>query len=261
MRPFLTARLFLTGVRTQFWLVRREPDALLTLCTIPFTVVMVLSIVVHAARPDLIATAFLAPALMGLWGFSVGLASEVVVGERWNRTLDLGMASPSSLQPVYLGRISAVMVLGVVPLGETWLLGRLLFGVTPEVHHPWVFWAAMAVSVFAMTGTSLLLAAGLLLSNNGHVYVNFLSYPIYLLSGVLVPVHHLPEFLRPLSHAVFLSWSADLMRDAMAPAPVAGPGWRLLVIGGLAVAALVGGRVLLALTLRRARELGTVTYA
>ena len=254
-------RLFLSGARTQFWLVRRHPDELLTLCTIPFTVVMLLSIVMHAARPDLIANAFLAPTLIGLWGFSTGLAAEVLVGERWTSTLELGMAAPGSLHPVYLGRISAVMLLGVVPLGETWLLGEVLFGVTPAVHHPWVFWAAMAASVFAMTGTSLLLAAALLLVRNPNIYPNFLSFPIYLLSGVMVPVQYLPELLRPLSHVIFLSWSADLMRDSMATAPVAGVGWRLLAIIGLGIAALVAGRVLLAATLRRARELGVVTHA
>lgn len=254
-------RLFLSGVRTQFWLIRRQPDELLTLCTIPFTVVMMLSIVMHAARPDLVANAFLAPTLIGLWGFATGLATTVLVGDRWTEALQLGMAAPGSLHPVYLGRISAVMVLGVVPLGETWVLGKLLFGVTPAVHHPWVFWTAMAASVFAMIGTSLLLAAAMLLSRNSNVYLNFIGFPIYVLSGVMVPVQHLPEFLRPLSHAIFLSWSADLMRDAMAAAPVTAFGWRLLAVVGLGVAALVGGRVLLAMTLRRAREHGAVTYA
>ncbi|MFJ6671919.1 ABC transporter permease [Actinosynnema sp. NPDC091369] len=254
-------RLFLSGVRTQFWLLRRQPDELLTLCTIPFTVVMMLSIVLHAARPDLVANAFLAPTLIGLWGFATGLATTVLVGERWTSTLELGMAAPGAVHSVYLGRISAVMVLGVVPLGETWLLGRLLFGVTPVVHHAWVFWAAMAASVFAMVGTSLLLAASMLLSKNSNNYLNFLSFPIYLLSGVMVPVQYLPEPLQPLSHVIFLSWSADLMRDALAAGPVADVGWRLPAIVGLGVAALVGGRVLLAAILRRARELGVVTYA
>jgi ABC-2 type transport system permease protein len=254
-------RLFLSGVRTQVWLMGRQPDDLLTLCTIPFTVVMLLSIVMHAARPDLVANAFLAPTLIGLWGFSTGLAADVLVSERWNQTLTLSMAAPSAMHPVYLGRISAVMVLGVVPLGETWLLGKLLFGVTPPVHHPWVFWAAMAASVFAMTGTSLLLATSMLLSKNSNNYLNFLSFPVYLLSGVMVPVQYLPEFLQPFSHVIFLSWSADLMRDSMAVGTVANTGWRLLAIVALGVAALVAGRVLLALALRRARELGTVTYA
>ncbi|MFD1147653.1 ABC transporter permease [Saccharothrix hoggarensis] len=254
-------RLFLSGVRTQFWLVGRQPDDLLSLCTIPFTVVMMLSIVMHAARPDLVANAFLAPTLIGLWGFATGLAAEVLVGERWVRALELSMAAPSAMHSVYLGRITAVMALGVVPLGETWLLGKVLFGVTPAVHHLGVFWAAMAASVFAMTGTSLLLATFMLLSRNSHHYLNFLGFPIYVLSGVMVPVQYLPEFLRPLSHVIFLSWSADLMRDALAVAPVLNAGWRLLAVVALGAAALVAGRVLLAVALRRARELGTVTYA
>ncbi|GGP44327.1 ABC transporter permease [Saccharothrix coeruleofusca] len=254
-------RLFLTGLRVQFEVMRRQPDHLLTLCTLPFTAVILLSVVLHSARPDLVVNAFLAPALMGLWGFATGSAVEVVTGDNWSGTLEPGMAAPGALHPVYLGRIAAVMGLGVIPLGETWLLGGVLFGVTPTIHHPWVFWAAMAASVFAMTGTSLLMAAALLLSRNGGIYQNFLSFPIYVLSGVMVPVSYLPEPLRPFSHLVFLSWAADLMRDSASPGPVSAVGWRLLAVVVLGVVGLVAGRLLLAAVLRRARELGTVRYA
>ncbi|MEU7526638.1 ABC transporter permease [Saccharothrix sp. NPDC042600] len=253
-------RLFLTGARMQWWLVRRQPDDLLTLCTIPFTVLMLMSIVVHSGRADLLPNAFLAPVLIGLWGFATGLAAEVLVAERWTRSLELGMAAPVDVHPVYLGRVAAVLVLGVVPLVETWLLGWAVFGVTPTVHHPAVFWTAVGASLFAMAGTGLLLAAFMLVNDNGH-YQNFLSFPVYVLSGVMVPVEYLPEFLRPLSHAVFLSWSADLMRDALAPAPVAAVGWRLLVVVALGAVALVGGRLTLEATLRRARAEGPVAYA
>lgn len=253
-------RLFLTGVRMQWWLVRRQPDDLLTLCTIPFTVLMLMSIVVHSGRADLLPNAFLAPVLIGLWGFAIGLAAEVLVTERWTRSLELGLAAPVSTHPVYLGRVAAVLLLGVAPLAETWVLGWLVFGVTPTVHHPWVFWAAMGASLFAMAGTGLLLAAFMLVNDNGH-YQNFLSFPIYVLSGVMVPVQYLPEPLQPLSHAVFLSWSADLMRDALAPAPVAAVWWRLLAIVALGAVALVGGRLSLESTLRRVRRAGSVAYA
>ncbi|GAA0254072.1 hypothetical protein GCM10010492_63500 [Saccharothrix mutabilis subsp. mutabilis] len=253
-------RLLLTGARMQWWLVRRQPDDLLTLCTIPFTVLVLMSIVVHSGRADLLPNAFLAPVLIGLWGFATGLAAEVLVTERWTRSLELGMAAPVDSHPVYLGRVAAVLVLGVVPLAETWLLGWAVFGVTPTVHHPGVFWAAVGASLFAMAGTGSLLAAFMLVNDNGH-YQNFLSFPVYVLSGVMVPVEHLPEFLRPLSHAVFLSWSADLMRDALAPAPVAAVGWRLLVVVALGAVALVGGRLALEATLRRARAEGSVAYA
>ncbi|GLZ31123.1 hypothetical protein Lesp02_33110 [Lentzea sp. NBRC 105346] len=116
-------RAFLAGVRIQFWLIRRQPDDLLTLCTIPFTAVIMLSVVIHAIRPDLVTNALLAPALIGLWGFSIGLAGEVIESERWVGTLNPSLAAPTEMHSVYFGRIMAVMGLGVIPLGETWLLG------------------------------------------------------------------------------------------------------------------------------------------
>ncbi|GLZ31121.1 hypothetical protein Lesp02_33090 [Lentzea sp. NBRC 105346] len=107
----------------------------------------------------------------------------------------------------------------------------------------------------------MLYAAAMMLSRNSAVYGNFLSFPIYILSGVMVPVSYLPDFLEPLSRLVFLSWSADLMRDSLAAASVPNAGWRLLVIIGLGATGLVGGRVLLSAVLRRAREQGAWTYA
>jgi ABC-2 type transport system permease protein len=254
-------RLFLTGVRTQYALVRRQPDDLLTLCTIPFTAVIMLSVVIHAVRPDLVANALLAPALIGLWAFAINVAGDAMEGERWIGTIELGMAAPGSVHSVYFGRVMAVMGLGVLPLGETWLLGWLFFDVAPPVHHPWLFAGTMLASIFAMGGTGMAYAAAMLLSRNSGVYGNFLSFPIYILSGVMVPVSYLPDFLEPLSRLVFLSWSADLMRDSLTTAPVAHAGWRLLAIVALGVAGLLGGRYLLGAVLRRARELGTVTYA
>ena len=249
-------RAYVTGLKLQFWLIRRQPDDLLSLCTLPFTAVVLLSVVVHAARPDLVTNALLAPALIGLWTFAIAVAGDLIQVENWLGTLELTQAGPTPPHPVLLGRISAVMLLGVLPLGETWLLGWLLFDRAPAVHHPGVFAAAMVLSLFAMAGTALVFCAGMLLSRNGGVYQNFLSFPIYLLSGVMVPVSYLPDFLEPLSWLVFLSWSAELMRDALTAAPIEHAGPRLLAIGGLGVAGLLAGWFLLSLVLRLRRERG-----
>ncbi|WP_246076685.1 ABC transporter permease [Amycolatopsis cihanbeyliensis] len=248
-------------MRIQFRLVRRQPDALLTLCALPFTAVILLSIVIDAKRPDLVLNAVLAPALIGLWVFSISFVTDLIDDERRLGTWEQAMAAPAALHSVLAGKVSTAIVLGVLPLGETWLLAKAFFGVTITLQHPWVFLLTWLVSLGAMAGTSLVLVAALLLSRNGSVYGNFLTFPIYLLSGVMVPVSYLPEFVRPISSVVFLSWSADLMRDAFGNATPANVIWRLAAIVGLGTAAAVGGRFLLGAVLRRGKETGTMTYA
>jgi ABC-2 type transport system permease protein len=60
---------------------------------------------------------------------------------------------------------------------------------------------------------------------------------------------------------VFLSWSSDLLRDALSPAPVPDLASRLAVILVLGVAAYVLGLALVRRTVDRLRRTGSLTYA
>jgi ABC-2 type transport system permease protein len=62
-----------------------------------------------------------------------------------------------------------------------------------------------------------------------------------LLAGVIVPVTLLPEWIQPLSRAVFLYWAADLLRDAVAAESMTDVLPRLGALTGLgAIGALLG---------------------
>jgi ABC-2 type transport system permease protein len=78
---------------------------------------------------------------------------------------------------------------------------------------------------------------------------------------VLVPLSLLPDWVQPFGRLVFLSWSSDLVRDAiLQPAVHAWP-WRLAVIALLGLATLLGGQVVIGRVADRARRTGSVTYA
>lgn len=254
-------RSFRAGVRIQLWLITRQPDNFLMLWTVPFTALIYISIIRHSGRDDLLPNALLAPVLIGLWMFSVNLASGIVEIDRWLGTLESAIASPGSLQGVILGRICTVTGCGVFPLLETWLLARLVFGITPQVHHPGVFLATMLATGLATAATSAALAAVFVLSRNSAIYTNFLTYPVYILSGLLVPISFLPGFLQPLSRLTFLYWCSDLLRSAMRAQPVTDVAGRLAVIVAFGVGTLAVGLVVMGAVLRRSRELGTLTYA
>lgn len=254
-------RAVLAGARMQFWRARRSPDDLQILFTTPFFTVILLGIITAAGRADLAAYAILAPVIMGLWSFSVGLAGKVLLEEKGGGTLELAISSPTSLLLVVLGRIGSITILGLLPMVETYLIASLLFDIDVHVFHPGLFIAAALATTFAMACTSTLISAWFVLSRGGGMFANFLSYPVYILSGVMVPVSFLPDWIEPVSHVVFLTWGVELLRDAMSPHQVTGVGLRLAFLLALGVLALVLGQSLMRLTLRRVRELGTVNNA
>ncbi|WP_155859362.1 ABC transporter permease [Cellulomonas sp. KRMCY2] len=254
-------RAALAGARMQLWRARRSPDDLQILFTTPFFAIVLLGMTLAAGRDDLLGHALLAPVLMGLWMFSIALAGDVLLEEKGGGTLELAISSPTSLLWVVLGRIGSVTMLGLLPMVETYLVARLLFRVEVEVPHPGVFTVAALATTFAMAGTSTLISAWFVLARGGGMFANFLSYPVYILSGVMVPVAFLPDWIEPLSRLVFLTWGAELLRDSLEPGPVSDVGLRLAVVVGLGLVGLAAGQGLVRLALRRVRELGTVSSA
>lgn len=247
---------FLAGVRLQSRFLRAYPDSLIPFVTAPLFTAIFLMIFRHAGREDLTSYGAIAPIFISLWWLVLFNAGWIISGERWHATLELLVAAPSNFGAVIFGRILTTIMLGVVSFAEAWIVARVFFGAAIEVHHPWIFAAAVVVTLAAMAGTAVAMAALFVLARNAPTFSNSASYPFYVLGGILVPVSLLPDWIQPLSSVVFLSWSSDLLRATLEVAPVADAGRRLamvLALGGLGFA---GGLALLRWILHRVRGNG-----
>ncbi|MEU8825720.1 ABC transporter permease [Streptomyces sp. NPDC048636] len=250
-------RVFTAAFRFQLALARRKPDTVHVLVTAPLFTLVFVSIGVHAHRPDFTASAVLAPVLMSLWSLALLTAGDLISQERSRGTLEAIVATPARFATVVLGRLTAVASVALVCFAESWLMAWACFGVVLTIAHPLVFALCLVCSSLAMAGTASLLSAVFVLMPSARVLQNTLTYPFYLLGGLLVPVADLPGWLHPLSRVVFLSWSSDLLR-----ASVSGPAghwWMdLAAIVGLGMAGAVSGALLIGAILRRVRRTGTL---
>lgn len=244
--PAAGAYAVLGGARLQLRQLRRSPGQLLILITSPLFTMMFLSIGMYADSPAVITAAVLAPGLMSLWLLAVGLCGGLVNGDRWSGTLEVALVAPAPLLFSVIGRISATLVLAVLSIAESVLVARFGFGVALTLHHPVLLVAATVLTLLAMIGTASLFSALFVLSRVALLFQNALTYPFYILGGILVPVAVLPDWLEPFSRFVFLYWSGELLRSCFTVAgPV--PGWpaQLAAIAGLTVAALVTAALLI----------------
>ncbi|MGH8972449.1 MAG: ABC transporter permease, partial [Acidimicrobiia bacterium] len=221
------------GLVAQLVTLARSPNNFLALATMPLSTVVFLATVLHAGRPDLVGHALLAPVLMSQWAMALLVAGELVESERSHGTLELLVASPSSFPVLLAGRIAAVTVLGASAFPLAWAVATWGFGVDVHVAHPLAFTLASLATVVAVAGWATVLAAALVLAGPVRFLQNTLTAPCYVLSGVLVPVTFLPVPLRLASRAFFLSWGADLLRDAYSAPTVANLPFRLAVVTGL----------------------------
>lgn len=244
------------GGRLQLVFYRQYPESFLPLLTAPLYTVIFVMILRNGGRADLSGYAVIAPVFISLWWFALFHGGMVVQTDRWSGTLELHVAAPTSFVAVVFGRILVVTLMGLLSFVEVWVVGRYLLDTPVAIHHPALLMATLVATAFAMAATALSMAALFVLARNAFTLTNSVSYPFYVLGGILVPVALLPGWIQPLSKVVFLSWSADLLRASLATGPVARPAFRLAMIfllgaGGFALAAELLRRVL-----RRIRHTG-----
>ncbi len=249
LRPLIGA------ARLQLGLLRRNSGSAQVLVGVPFFAVIFLAVVVDSSRFDLVGDAVLGAALMGIWAVSLFLAGGLLTDDRRLGVSELLLATPGGTWPVLVGRVGVVSVFSSLAFGETWLVAAVLFHRMTVPSHPVVFVLGLIAMLFATSGVATVIAALFSLSRYNVIARNSLSYPFYILGGVILPVSALPEWLRALARLFYLSWSADLLRDSLRPGPVADPAGRMGVvalIGGVAI--VIGWRCLIAITNRQRGE-------
>ncbi len=249
----------LAGVRLQLIITTRYAESLLPLIIAPLYTVIFLMILRTGGRPDLSGYAVIAPVFIALWWYALFQGGLVVQSDRWADTIELHVATPTRYAVVVFGRILTTTGVGLLSFVEVWLVGRYLLRANVSVHHPWVLVATLLATAFAMAATALLLSGLVVFLRNAFSLTNSISYPFYVLGGILVPVALLPGWVQPFSKIVFLSWSADLLRASLNPAPVAGAAWRLGMIVVLGAAAFAVATGLLRRILNRVRNTGELS--
>jgi ABC-2 type transport system permease protein len=252
---------FLAGLRLELRILRADLDSLIPLFTAPLFTIIFLAIVRNGGRHDLQPDALVAPVLMTLWWFALFQGGQLISGDRWQGLLEWLLAAPVAFAAVILGRITAVMAFGLVGFFEVWGIAELMFGVGFPFDHPLELVLTLLATVFAMSGTAVAFAALFVLTRNAITFTNSASFPFYVLGGVFAPIALLPGWIQPVSSAIFMSWSADVLRASLKPAPV-GEFWSragmIVLLGSVSFAV---GRTILAIVLRRMRvtgELATV---
>ncbi len=254
-------RSFLAGYRLELRILRAQPDSLIPLFTAPLFTLIFLAIVRHSGRHDLQPDALMAPVLMTLWWFALFQGGMLVTGDRWQATLEPVLAAPANFAFVILGRISAIMTVGLVGFFEVWGCGELFFGVGIPLDHPWQLALTLLATIFAMAGTAVAFAGLFVMTRNAFTFANSSSFPFYVLGGIFVPVAVLPGWIQPVSKVVFMSWSADLLRACLKAGSIHDLWGRLGMILLLGVLSFTAGRGIMHLVLRRMRVSGELATA
>jgi ABC-2 type transport system permease protein len=168
--------------------------------------------------------ASLGAGMMGVWSTTLFASGGMIQWQRWQGTLELGVASPPTMGLLYLPFTLANATTGMYALAATLLWGRIVFGVPLHLAHPWLFVLALPATVVALGTMGLVLASTFILYRYANALSNLLEYPVWIASGLIFSTSLLPAWTRPISWCLPPYWGVLALRHAA----LGGDVWRPL---------------------------------
>jgi ABC-type polysaccharide/polyol phosphate export permease len=194
--------------------------------------------------------------LMGIWSSTLFGSGGAIQWQRWQGTLELLVAAPAPFVFCLLPLTVATSSIGLYSIVATLFWGRVFFGMPLDFAHPLQLALALPVTVLSLGMLGLALASTFVLARNANAFSNLLEYPVWLATGLLVPLSLLPAWVGPISWVLAPTWGIEAIRDAALGGSSAWP--EIGVCAALGVIYLALGVVFLRNFERLARQRATL---
>ena len=212
-----------------------------------------------AAGEQTLLFAALGTGMMGVWSTTLFGGGGAIAWQRWEGTLELLVSAPRRYDLTLLGQTLATTTFGFYSMVATVAWGVLLFGMPLAASFPLVLPLSLLAAIIGLGVFGMLLATTFVLYRHANALSNLLEYPIWIATGMLVPLVLLPGWLGPLSWVLVPTWGMEAIRGAAIGNE---PPW--LAIGMclvLAVAYYLAARRILVYVIDKARRDATLNLA
>jgi len=208
-------RAFLSGMRIHLVMFSRNPFDLSGVVLWPILYASIAYYLLNAQDdPKLLLSASLGAAVMTMWSLVVIGSSGALENQRWLGTLELLVAAPVPFAAVIAPITIASGVVGGYSLVATLVWGTLLFDVPLTIEQPLAFVVAVPACVLAIGMLGLILSATFVLYRAAFQLGVAMQYPVWIATGLLVPLSILPTFVQPLSWFLAPTWGFRAIREA-----------------------------------------------
>jgi len=142
-----------------------------------------------------------------LWGLGYG-----IIDTRSKKLLRRMIATPMKRSNYLLGMITVRLVMNVIEAGLLILFAWLAFGITIQGNIPALLLLFMAGNI-AFSGIGIFLACHTSKTEIGNAFINVISMPMMVLSGIFFSYHNFPDWAIPIIKPLPLTMLADGIRS------------------------------------------------
>ena len=217
---------------------RRGENVLVTI-VIPIAVLLFFagtSVIPNAAgRP----VDFLLPGAIALGIIASGLVN-LGIATAYERSY--GVLKRLGGAPLPRGALLAAKGISVLVLELVQIVALITIGVVILGWAPGSGWSPLLFGLTVLLGTATFVSLGLLLAGTLRAeatlaLANGLFLGFLMLGGIVLPIDHLPDLLRPIAYMLPATALADLLRISLASGPVAGAAVPVVILAAWALAA------------------------
>jgi ABC-2 type transport system permease protein len=209
------ARLFWLGLLLHFKHLSRNAFAVTTTTIWPLVYASLAYFMFQAgSEPEALLVASLGAAVMGIWSITTVDAADSIQRQRSLGVLELLVAAPTPFWTVLLPITIASSAIGIYSLVSTLLWGRLLFGIPLELDQPLLFALAIPPTIVSIGLLGFVMSSMIVRFRAGWAVGNMFEYPVWLVTGLLIPVALLPDWVEPISWVLAPTWGMRALSDA-----------------------------------------------
>lgn len=164
--------------------------------------------------PSLLLAASLGAGVMTMWSIVVISSAGALEHQRWQGTLELLVAAPVPFAVALAPITISCGIVGAYSLVATLVWGTLLFDVPLAIEQPLAFAVAIPVCALAVGMLGLITAAAFVVYRAAFQLGVAMQYPVWIATGLLVPLSVLPDFVGPLSWFLAPTWGFRAIKEA-----------------------------------------------
>lgn len=210
------------------------------------------------SRPETVIYSALGAGMMGIWSSTLFASGGAISWQRWQGTLELLVAAPPPFLLVIFPLTLGSATIGLYSLTATLTWERFVFGLPFDPVHVFQFVLSVPTLIFGLGALGLVIATSFVLYRNANALSNMLEFPVWLATGVIVPLSLLPGWTSVIGWFLAPTWGFEAMRRSVFGGDVWPP---LGMCLALSVAYFFIASVLMGVFERRARERATLSLA
>ena len=144
---------------------------------------------------------------------TTSMLAVTVTFEKKNASFDRLLLAPIPLELLMFAKTSGAILFGVVNALVPFAMASFFIDLSGLA---WIYiFPAILLIAIASTFLGLFIAVSVSEVFEAQTFSNFIRFPMIFLCGLFFPISGLPEFLRPLSYLLPLTYGADILHGAI----------------------------------------------